>query len=64
MNKYDVEDFLRTLFETIVGAASRGSGIVVKFKPDQCQSIRDAIKHDAYLTVNLEGVFEDDNNNN
>lgn len=64
MNKYEVEDFLRSLFESVVSAAERRRGIVVTFTTDQCQSISNAIKNEAYITVNLEGVFEDDNNNN
>lgn len=56
MNKYDVEDFLRSLFESVVSAAERKRGIVVTFTTDQCQSIRDAIKNEAYITVNLEGI--------
>lgn len=59
MNKYDVESFLRSLFESVVSAAERRRGVVVTFTSDQCQSIRDAIKYDAYLSVNLEGVFEE-----
>lgn len=56
MNRYDVEDELRDFFEYIKIAADDGKGLNIRLTKERCYLIREAIKHESYITVNLEGI--------
>lgn len=59
MNKYEIEDEIRSYFEYI-SIAGDGVGVSFSITPTKCRLIREALKHESYITVNLEGVFDDD----